>query len=76
MHLLYAPPLKRGRCLVIEDMPVLRDVHVAIRVPEKIVRAVLPLTKKQLPFKVRNGVIETVVPEMRAHQMLALEWDA
>ncbi len=76
VHLLYAPPLKRGRCLVIEDMPTLRDVPVAIRVPEKIMRAVLPLTKKQLPFKMRNGVLETVVPEMRAHQMLALEWDA
>jgi hypothetical protein len=76
VHLLYAPPHKRGRCLVIEDMPVLRDVPVAIRVPEKIVRVVLPLAKEHLPFRIRDGVLETVVPELRTHQMLALEWDA
>ncbi|MEI6425638.1 MAG: hypothetical protein WCP55_25720, partial [Lentisphaerota bacterium] len=76
VHLLYAPPLKRGRCLVIDDMPVLRDVPVAIRIPEKIARVFLPLKKEQLPFKMRNGVLETLVPELRAHQMLVLEWGA
>ncbi len=76
VHLLYAPPLKRGRCLVIEDMPALRDVPVAIRVPEKITRVFLPLTKMTLPFKLRDGVLETVVPEVHTHQILTLEWDA
>ncbi|MFZ2657473.1 MAG: alpha-amylase family protein [Victivallales bacterium] len=75
VHLLYAPPLKRGRCLVIEDIPVLRDVPVSIRVPEKIKRAFLPLTREELSFKMRKGVLEAVVPEMRMHQMLALEWE-
>ena len=74
VHLLYAPPLKRGRCLVIEDLPPLYDVPVAVRVPEKIARVRLPLTGKSLPFKVRNGVLETVVPEVHVHQMLVLEW--
>ena len=75
VHFLYAPPLKRGRCLVIDDMPVLRDVPLVIRTTETIARVVLPLTKKQLPFKMRNGVLETVVPEVCSHQMLTLEWD-
>lgn len=74
VHLLYAPPLRRGRCLVIEDMPTLRDVPLKIRVPEKITRVVLPLSGKQLPFKMRNGVLKTIVPETRMHQMVSLEW--
>lgn len=76
VHILYAPPLKRGRCLVIEDMPVMRDVPVSIHVPEKIARVVLPLTKQECPFTMSNGVLETVIPEVRTHQMLSLEWDA
>jgi hypothetical protein len=74
VHLLYAPPLKRGRCLVIEDLPALRDVPVAVRVPEAITAVRLPLTGQALPFQVRAGVLETVVPEVHVHQMLVLEW--
>ena len=33
LHLLYAPPLQRGRCLLIEDLPELRDVAVRINLP-------------------------------------------
>ncbi len=74
VHLLYAPPLKRGRCLVIDDLPRLVDVPVAVRVPEAITRVRLPLTGTVLPFQVRDGVLETVVPEVHVHQMLVLEW--
>jgi hypothetical protein len=74
VHLLYAPPLKRGRCLVIEDLPRLADVPVAVRVPETITRIRLPLTGAELPFQVRDGVVETIVPEVHVHQMLVLEW--
>ena len=74
MHLLYAPPLKRGRCLVIEDLPRLADVPVAVRVPETITRIRLPLSGAELPFQVRDGVVETIVPEVHVHQMLVLEW--
>ncbi len=74
VHLLYAPPLKRGRCLVIEDLPTLRDVPVSVRVPETVKRVRLPLTGESLPFRVADGVLETVVPEVHVHQMLVLEW--
>ncbi|MFW5814169.1 MAG: hypothetical protein ACOCWX_01870 [Spirochaetota bacterium] len=33
-HLLYGAPIERGRCLVIEDLPELRDVTVRLRLPE------------------------------------------
>ena len=35
-HLLYGPPIERGRCLVIEDLPELRDVTVRLRLPETV----------------------------------------
>lgn len=33
-HLLYGAPIERGRCLVIEDLPELRDVTVRLRLPD------------------------------------------
>ncbi len=74
VHLLYAPPLKRGRCLIIEDLPPLYDVPVSVRVPEKITRVRLPLTGESLPFVLNKGVLQTVVPKIHVHQMLVLEW--
>ena len=38
LHLLYAPPLERGRCLVIEDMPEIHNVEVSINLDKKIKR--------------------------------------
>ena len=35
-HLLYGAPVERGRCLVIEDLPELRDVTVRLRLPETV----------------------------------------
>jgi hypothetical protein len=74
VHLLYAPPLKRGRCLVIEDTPPLFDVPVAVRVPETIRSVRLPLTGESLPFDIIEDELRVVVPQVRAHQMLVLEW--
>ena len=74
VHLLYAPPLKRGRCLVIEDLPPLFDVPVAVRVPETIRAVRLPLTGESLPFDAVDGEVRVVVPEVHVHQMLTVEW--
>ena len=50
-HLMYAPPLQRGRCLVIEDMPALYDVPVSLDVPEKVARVYLAPSKIELPLE-------------------------
>ena len=74
VHLLYAPPLKRGRCLVIEDTPPLFNVPLAVRVPETILAIRLPLTGESLPFDTVDGELRVVVPAVHAHQVLTLEW--
>jgi hypothetical protein len=73
VHLLYAPPLQRGRCLVIEDLPVLNDVAVALRVPETIQRAYLAPSEIDLNL-VNNGVAQVVVPEVVGHQAVVFAY--
>jgi hypothetical protein len=66
-HLLYAPPLQRGRCLVIEDLPPLRDVPVELRVPDKIKEARLIPDNQTLPLKRTSDGVRVVVPSFTAH---------
>ena len=70
VHLMYAPPLQRGRCLVIEDMPTLYDVPVRLNVPETITRAYLAPAKVELPL---NGS-SLIVPEVTGHQAVVFEY--
>ncbi len=72
-HLLYAPPMPRGRCQLIEDLVPLFDVPVRLRVPEKVRRAWLPLARQTLPMRRVAGAVEVVVPRLQAHQMVVFE---
>jgi hypothetical protein len=71
VHLLYSPPLQRGRALVLEDFPPLYELPVELRVPQKIKRAWLPLTGRKLPIKRNRGVAGVVVPELRGQELVA-----
>ena len=66
-HLLYASPLQRGRCLVIEDLPPLHDVPVAVRLPEEVKAVRLIPGDISLPFDVTDGVVRTTVPRFACH---------
>jgi hypothetical protein len=75
VHLLYSPPLQRGRTLVIEDFPTLRDIPVELRVPEKIKRAKLPLNGKTLKAAQSRGGVSVRVPELiDGHQVVVFEY--
>jgi hypothetical protein len=74
VHLMYAPPLQRGRCLVIEDVPVLRDVPVKLDVPEKVVRAYLAPSKSALDLN-SNGSFSVSVPAVTGHQAVVFEYE-
>ncbi|MBM4086368.1 MAG: hypothetical protein FJ272_16405, partial [Planctomycetes bacterium] len=74
-HLLYGPPLQRGRCLVIEDLPELRDVKVAVRLPVKVKQATLPLSNKKLTLKPgSSGGLTVTVPRVQCHEMVVFEY--
>ncbi len=74
LHLTYGPPLQRGRCLVIEDLPELRNTAVTLRVPGKIKRVVLPLTRKKLATRKLPGGISFTVPLVQCHEVVIIEY--
>lgn len=72
-HLLYAPPLQRGRCLVIEDLPPLFDVPLTVRVPEAISAAYLIPGRIPLTWTQEDG-IRVTVPRVQGHQAVVFEY--
>ncbi|MDL5055378.1 hypothetical protein QQ056_17750 [Oscillatoria laete-virens NRMC-F 0139] len=76
VHLLYAAPIQRGRCSIIEDIVELRDITVALRVPEKIQKVRLPLEKASRPFKKSKGAVSVTIPRVHMHQIAVFEYGA
>ena len=78
LHLLYAPPLQRGRCLVIEDIPPLANVSVRLSLPVKVCSVLLQPGARPLVVKREGGGgggdIALVVPELRGHCAVLLEY--
>ena len=67
LHLTYASPLQRGRCLVIEDLPELRNVSVRLRLPETPSSLQLIPAGTSLPMAMADGVISTTIPAFSCH---------
>jgi hypothetical protein len=74
VHLLYAPPLQRGRCQVIEDLPALHDVPVELRVAQRISRAYLAPQNKTLRIARTSGMTKVTVPRFSCHQAVVMEY--
>ncbi len=75
LHVLYGPPMMRGRCEIVEDFPALRDIAVEIRVPETIAKAQLVPQNIEIDFRqTDSGSIEFFIPEMAAHQAIAFAY--
>ncbi|GGD84317.1 alpha-amylase family protein [Paenibacillus nasutitermitis] len=73
-HLLYASPVKRGNGIeVIEDIVPLRDIEVALDLPEAAKRVYLAPQGTELPYRQNGTVIEYTVPYLECHQMVVIE---
>ena len=73
-HLLYAAPLQRGRCLVLEDLPALRNVPVTVRLPQAPRKAYLVPGNTALPCDVAaDGTARVIVPEFSCHCAVVFE---
>ena len=66
-HLLYGPPIQRGRTNVIEDLPILRDVPVSVALPEKVKGVALVPSMDELEWTERDGRVQVTVPDFRMH---------
>jgi len=73
-HLLYAPPLQRGRCLVIEDLVPLYEVPVRLTVPEKIRRAYLAPSRRPLTLRRGRTAVSVIIPKVECHQAVVFEY--
>jgi len=73
-HLLYAPSLQRGRCLVIEDVVPLYNIPLNVRVPQEIQRIVLIPGQQSLAFERSGDNVHVTVPEFCSHCAVVLEY--
>jgi hypothetical protein len=71
VHLLYGPPIQRGECQVVEDLPVLHDVPVKFDLPVEVKRAVLVPAMKEVPIDGQR----VTVPEFSCHCAIAFEYE-
>jgi hypothetical protein len=74
LHLLYASPLQRGRCLVIEDLPELRDVAVTLRLPGKVKALRLIPDDTSLPITNDGDTVCTTIPAFSCHCAIVAEY--
>jgi hypothetical protein len=74
LHLLYGPPLKRGRCEVIEDLVPLLDIPVELRVPEALRHVYLAPQGEDVNVISESGVTRLCVPYVQCHQAVVFEY--
>lgn len=74
LHLLYASPIQRGRALVIEDMPELRDIAVEADVREPVRSVTMEPGGEALAFRQEAGTVRFTVPALRCHAMAVLRY--
>ena len=70
---MYAPPLERGRCLVIEDLPEIHNVELSINLKKKIKNAYFLNLKKEIIIK-KNNLLKVKVDKFQMHEALVLEY--
>lgn len=88
VHLLYAPTHNRGGRLsldtgsvqssgcgveIIEELPPLRDIAVAVRLDVPIIHVSLEPQGVPLEFHTEKGYVRFIVPECNCHQMVVLQ---
>jgi hypothetical protein len=75
VHLLFASPIQRGNCEVIEDLVPLYEVPVRVDVPARIQRATLIPAMQELALEKRVEGVQVVVPEFTCHCAIAFDYE-
>ena len=74
-HLLYAPPMQRGNCEIIEDMPPLYEIKLRIDLPETILAATLIPEGIDLPITQEGSKASVTIPKFSCHCAVALTYE-
>lgn len=80
-HLLYGPPIERGRCVVIEDLPELHNVAVTLRLPYEPKSLRLEPSGQSLEYEGswtdgsrRRFEVKTTVPAFSCHTAIVADY--
>ncbi|OWR31388.1 beta-galactosidase [Saccharibacillus sp. O23] len=74
LHLLYAPPIRRGKDVeIIEDLPFVRPTEVSLAEDRPAREVYLAPQRTPIEFTQENGRIRCTVPEWSCHQMVVVE---
>ncbi|MEM7032898.1 MAG: alpha-amylase family protein [Chloroflexota bacterium] len=73
-HLLYGPPIQRGRCEVIEDLPTLTNVPVMFDLPVSVERVLLVPDMEELPIHQNEGKHVVTIPQFSCHCAVVFEY--
>ena len=75
-HILYAIPVKRGDNInIIEDLPVLRNVQVSLKLGHAVRKVYLAPQMEEIVYSIdQNSNITFTLHELECHQMVVLEY--
>jgi len=73
-HLLYGPPIQRGRCEVIEDLPSLYNVPVTVDLPHNIKQAFLVPQNERLEMITQDSKTSVTVPQFSCHTAVVFKY--
>ena len=73
-HFLYAPPMQRGECEIVEDMPPLYDVPLRFDLPESVASAKLVPDGTLLPITWEGSQGSVTVPKFSCHCAVVLQY--
>ena len=74
-HLLYASPIQRGECEVIEDLPPLFNVGITFDLPVDVKKATLIPAMQELPIEEQDGKYSVTVPSFSCHCAVSFDYE-
>jgi len=73
-HLTYAPPMRRGRCEIIEDIPPLYHIPVTVSLPETVKRIYTAPNLEGLEPDLVGDRLRVTVPRLECHIAVVFEY--
>lgn len=74
-HCLYAPPIQRGACEVIEDLPPLYNVPLVFDLPQTITKATLVPANTELKIHACDNKKTVIIPSFECHCAIVLQYE-
>ena len=75
VHLLFASPIQRGNCEVVEDLVPLYNVPVRVDLPVSVQRATLIPEMEELILEESSDGVQVLVPEFCCHCAIAFDYE-